>query len=270
MKFVSKDEVDQKIKAGEFPEIIVNVSGGKDSVMALLYILELQPPSKIKMVFRNSPLLFPDVKLYVEWLAKELGVELETLELKRDVMGKILKTAEKEGMIEHGNNRYCKTITKYEGDIEPVEGGLKVLGTRYFESTHRRMRIYFTKQKSYYTYMPIIDKTTDQVWSFFRQSQFPLHWSYKYESRLSCAFCPLMSVNGLAFIRKYYPEFFEFGKKWLNASLKVKSQRPAQVSVLKQLIKRMKLSYVHNLQVLPHANGLKFWYPSDVVKKGAQ
>lgn len=119
--------------------VVVPWSGGKDSTVALLLALEVFPRSKVVAVYTDTGLEFPHTRIYVETMARRLGVELVTTYAGID---EALKKGEKP-MPSH-DNRWCTgmKIEAIERAIARLAEGntLVVIGDRDAESESRAQR----------------------------------------------------------------------------------------------------------------------------------
>jgi len=120
-------------------QIIVPISGGKDSAVALALTTKIVDKNKVKAIYVDTGIDFPENKETVEELASKVGVELITTSAGVDyglLAGKPLPTS---------NNRWCtgrklQALNKAIKEISKNGNILLVVGDRDSESDRRSRR----------------------------------------------------------------------------------------------------------------------------------
>lgn len=201
----------------EWDVIVVNTSGGKDSMATLLMVAEMAREACVleRVVAVHADLgrvEWPGVRELAQEQAEALGVRFEAISRAK---GDLLAQVEARGRWPDSSNRYCtsdqkrdqvaKVLTwlaaeraEFPGKVEgrPVRV-LNCMGFRAEESAARAKRKVMTRdertssgRKEVWTWLPIHDWTLARVWEAIKASG--LRWHRAYDlgmPRLSCVFC---------------------------------------------------------------------------------
>lgn len=213
--------------------IVINSSGGKDSMAAMLHILELADQTGInrsKIVVSHQNLgasEWPGTTELVKAQAAILG--LRCLESSyRDKDGEqvsLLQYARKRGKWPSSTNRWCTA------DFKRGPGGrvlttlsrerpgpiLHIFGFRAEESPARAKRPvlqlnarWSRSTRPVWDYLPIHDWTVEQVWTRVRHSGLPVHPAYALGMpRLSCVMCIFSPKKALLLAGYHNPEILQ-------------------------------------------------------------
>lgn len=222
------------MKLKKYDIIIINSSGGKDSLCALDEIMRLArdqnyPASQIAVSHQDLG--------DMEWKgAKELVIQqaelygLETyISKRRDKDGyeeNLLEYVERRGKWPSNKQRYCTSdfkrgpgarivtmLTKELGKCNV----LYVFGFRADESPSRRKKEVLklnkqltTKKRTVHDYLPIHHWSSERVWSTIKGKNLPYHPAYDLGMpRLSCCFCIFSPFDALVRAGKANPDLLD-------------------------------------------------------------
>lgn len=221
----------------------INTSGGKDSQAMGIEMLKLGIPAR-QLVFIHADLS------EVEWRGT-----LEHAKAQADAAGIpfiVAKARDSQGNDKGWFDMLDQRLNKNQGNVVPVPtpkyrqctsdlkrtpierelkaymraNGFTVLvsceGIRAQESAQRSKRKAFTRLgtmeeagRTAYTWLPIFDMTTDQVFATIAQAGEQPHWAYAAgNERLSCVFCIMGSKTDLANGARHNPELFQTYVTW--------------------------------------------------------
>lgn len=222
------------IDLNSYDLIIINSSGGKDSLCALWEVCRLA--SEQDFPFEKMAVSHQDLG-DMEWKgAKELVEKqadlfgLKTYYSKRkDKNGKaetLLEYVERRGKWPSSKQRYCTSdfkrgpggtvvtaLTKELGQCKV----LYVFGFRKDESPSRSKKESLklntqltTKKREVYDWLPIHDWDLKKVWSTIHQNNLPYHPAYDLGMpRLSCCFCIFSPFDALVLAGEENPELLD-------------------------------------------------------------
>lgn len=222
--------------------IIVNSSGGKDSICSLFQICEMakkQNYSKTKIVVSHQDLgkvEWKGVKELVEKQSEFFGVKTY-FSKRRNFKGyeeNMLEYVDRRGMWPSNTQRWCTSdfkrgpgqrvvtmLTKEMGKCKV----LYVFGFRKDESPARSKKTSWkknkkltTKKRLVYDYLPIHSWSTKKVWKTIKENNLPYHFAYDLGMpRLSCVFCVFSPFDALVIAGKENPlllnEYVDMEKK---------------------------------------------------------
>ncbi|WP_422105554.1 phosphoadenosine phosphosulfate reductase family protein [Winogradskyella sp.] len=223
-----------KIDLNKYDLVVVNSSGGKDSVCALYMIVSMAkhqkfPLSRIKVSHQDlGDMEWKGTKELVKKQAAMFGlfVEIEKRIDKNGYAEDLLEYVERRGMWPSRNQRYCtsdfkrapgdKVIRRLSNKID-AKRVLSVFGFRKEESPQRakKKRLSLIKRlttntREVYECNPILHWTTDRVWSCINNHSLPYHDAYaKGMPRLSCIFCIFSPFDALVVAGKENPELLD-------------------------------------------------------------
>ena len=208
----------EELKADSKTLFICSHSGGKDSQAMYAHLKGRIPSNRLIVVHSDLG--------RVEWegtlahVKKYLSHDLKVIKAPD-----LLAMVEKRGMWPDGKVRYCTNNLKTDlilklADELAREGGfnqiVNCLGIRAEESNKRAEKIPFefdskksapTKGRFIYTWLPIFEWTTRDVFKFIEVNGELPHYAYlKGMSRLSCRFCVLANKADLKLSASLNPE----------------------------------------------------------------
>lgn len=218
----------------EYDIVIINSSGGKDSLCALWEVCNIA----IKQDYDLAHIVVSHQDLgEAEWPGtKELVIEqanlfgLETLISKRrDQTGyeeTLLEYAERRGKWPSSKQRWCTSDFKRGPGARVVTARTKgmssvkvlyVFGFRKDESPARSKKEVLkvnkqltTKKRVVHDWLPIHNWTTKKVWETIKQNKLPYHPAYDFGMpRLSCCFCIFSPFDALVVAGIHNPELLE-------------------------------------------------------------
>lgn len=217
----------------KFRWIVINSSGGKDSVAALVAMMQMAHAQGIprdRFVVSHQDLgdmEWPGVKELVQKQADVFGLRTEFSKY-RNKEGQeltLLDYVRKRGKWPSSKQRYCtsdfkrgpgsRIITKLRR--EDPGHILQVFGFRSDESPSRKRKEVMTQNKRISTkrwevwdYLPIHRMTEEDVYNTCKQYQMPMHPAYELGMpRLSCCFCIFAPKAALMVAGKHNPELLD-------------------------------------------------------------
>lgn len=176
----------------------VAFSGGKDSIVVLDLVQRagvkhdthfsqttVDPPEVIRYIREHYP--------YVTWERPRMSM---------------FKLIEKKGMLPTRFVRFCCSELKEIGGA----GRTVTTGIRWEESRFRADRAVYEQSKrvkSKWFLHPIIDWTTDDVWTYIRSRNLPYCCLYdEGKTRIGCIMCPMQGPKGMLLDAERYPKFY--------------------------------------------------------------
>lgn len=215
----------------QYSKVIINTSGGKDSICAIWEICRIAeeqnyPKENIVLSYQDlSNMVWPDTKQLIIQHAKYFGLQLYITQ-RRTKSGKsetILDYAKRRGKWPSNKQRWCTSDFKRGPGAKVVtmlckEGRvLYVFGFRKEESPSRKKKPVLklnnsltTKKRRVEEYLPIHDWPVQKVWETIKQNNIPYHWAYDVGmKRLSCMFCIFSPLSALAIAGKHNPKLLD-------------------------------------------------------------
>ena len=168
--------------------VVVPLSGGKDSTLCLVVAVKTFGSEKVRAVYVDTGLEFPQTREYVETICSKLGVELTVLRapLREEVV-------RRQELPTHGN-RWCTQIKigVLEKYIQSINGRkLVVVGDRDAESRSRSWRATVRVQNDVVYVAPIKPWSTAQVQVSLLNLSIPMNPLYELGFyRIGCYICP--------------------------------------------------------------------------------
>lgn len=223
-----------KIELNKYDLVVVNSSGGKDSICALHMIVGMAKHQNYplnKIIVSHQDLGEAEWSGTIDLVKKQaakygLFVEVEKRIDKNGHEESLLEYVERRGKWPSRNQRYCtsdykrapgdKVIRRLANKINAKEV-LSVFGFRKEESPHRakkkRLSIIkrlTTKSRNVYECNPILHWTTDRVWNCIKNNNIPYHFAYNLGMpRLSCCFCIFSPFDALVVSGEANPELLD-------------------------------------------------------------
>lgn len=176
----------------------VAFSGGKDSIV----VLDLVQRAGVKYDahFSQTTVDPPEVTSYIKTHYPEVIWEKPRMSMFQLIM--------KKGMLPTRQIRFCCSELKEIGG----RGRTVVTGIRWEESRFRANRGVFEESRRVKGKMflnPIIDWTTDDVWSYIRSRGMPYCSLYdEGKTRIGCIMCPLQGEKGMRQDAERYPKYY--------------------------------------------------------------
>jgi len=237
-----------ELSLSDYDKIIINSSGGKDSLCAIFEICRQAKEQSYN--FENIVVSHQDLGK-MEWEGtKELAskqAELFGLRImfskRKDKNGyeeNLLEYILRRGKFPSNKQRFCtsdfkrgpgqRVVTELTKGI-PKSKILYVFGFRAEESASRKKKeVYIlnknltTKSREVFDYLPIHDWNINKVWETIKGNGLPYHYAYDLGMpRLSCAFCIFSPLDALVIAGinnpKLLDEYIEI-EKTINHSFK--------------------------------------------------
>ncbi len=196
---------------GNTRHVYVAVSGGADSTAAAILAVEALGTSKVRLVYADTGMEFPESRETVERLASYLGVKLDIVKSRFDPIREIARR----GLMTR-NNRWCTRILKLEPlrEYYRVKNASVIIdGSRSFESWNRALNERVGVNPAIpqvKRILPILYWTRIEVQAFLQLRKAPINPLYeKGLSRIGCIMCPAMTLNEIRTAYSLYPEFYE-------------------------------------------------------------
>jgi 3'-phosphoadenosine 5'-phosphosulfate sulfotransferase (PAPS reductase)/FAD synthetase len=200
-------------------ELVINFSGGKDSCAMLHYLCTQYPHLNKSVVFANTGWEHADAVEWVKERVKPYGLQAHIV---RNENINFLSMVLKRKKFPSPSIRQCTSDLK----VAPIEKWIRrnyngkvvinCLGLRSSESRNRakkpalRRNPKLTNSKRVvWDWLPIKNWTDEQVFSYLRENDIPLHPCYQYLSRFSCRVCIFMSLHDLRQVKEHDPKAFK-------------------------------------------------------------
>ena len=221
----------EMVEAGAL--VVVNHSGGKDSMAMFEVIKPLVPPENLVVVHADlgNEVEWAGVKDHIRENIDGLPLEIAEAIYKDGTEKNFLNMVEKRGMWPSKKVRFCTSDLK-RGPIEKVVRHISkerdnklivdCIGYRREESTDRaKLDVWKYDAKNskagrtWIKYSPILELTEAEVWRIIADAGKEPHWAYKKGmKRLSCCFCVLAKESDLRTAAKLAPP--ELVKKYTD------------------------------------------------------
>lgn len=189
-------------------KLAVAFSGGKDSLVALHFALQVNPD--IPVIFNNTTVEFSETVDFVHSLAKEWGFNLQIT----NPHSSFLADVKKHGWATH-DDRWCCRPYKDEPAFRFLsENGIaaEVTGTTRTESIYRRSLTPLKlpkKNPGIIRVNPIYDWNEWEIWRYIREQKLPYNPLYdKGYRRVGCWCCPLNGWTHYRRLMKTAPKLF--------------------------------------------------------------
>jgi 3'-phosphoadenosine 5'-phosphosulfate sulfotransferase (PAPS reductase)/FAD synthetase len=225
-------------------QVIVSVSGGKDSAALMQYAIENFPKDKLVCVHAKIDIDWNETLGVVQAQVKHYGLPLVIVEAvdkagnPKGFLSQLTsprvdrKTGEtKEYQFPSMGQRWCTSMLKV-GPIDKYARSLKgnvlvLIGERREESSQRaKLEAWRPDVENSKTgrvvvkCSPILDLTEAQVWAIIEKNNIPTHPCYSWGvSRASCAICIFSSDKEILLAAKHAPEIVA---KYIAAESKIK------------------------------------------------
>jgi len=210
----------------EGKKTFVLFSGGKDSLCALTYTIEVVKAYNVKCSLKaihvNTGISLPGVEDYVKNVCNMLGVKLIVLKPEKSFEEYVLENG-----IPGRNRRWCCRVLKMEPIKKYIKRvrGEKILidGVRRDESPRRSTRKIMTWFRYFPcpTVSPILYWTSEEVELFIRSRRLPVNPVYSTLDMSGECICGVFATKKMFLkIKKEYPQFFQ---RLLNVEKLVKT-----------------------------------------------
>lgn len=233
---ILKREIPDDYLKGDKP-LIVNFSGGKDSLTCLLLALEVS--DNVECMYMDAGFELPNTLPYVRERCKDFGLKLHVSHPERDRVKhrtipkdvcKLTDYIRYYGYFPSAVNRWCSIwckqrpgkvyIRKTWGKTELY----KLVGVRRKESQHRGF-VYGSKKAikrfggrynrpdnemvGCRLIYPVLDWSTDDIWAFLKERRIEVHDGYKLFGVSGCKWCPVHKPEVVRKIAEVYPNLYD-------------------------------------------------------------
>lgn len=223
----TKAELDQLIASGAL--FVANHSGGKDSQVQLIRLLERVPASQLVVVHASlGPMEWPGAMELARDQAAAAGLPFIVATASKTLLEMVERRFEVRPEVPSwpsASTRQCTSDLK-RGPIQrevrryAKANGFKTivncLGLRAQESPGRAKRVVFSRMGisnsvlTWFEWLPVHDMRTDEVFGAIAAAGQRPHHAYALgNDRLSCIFCVMASKPDLRNGRVHHPELFE-------------------------------------------------------------
>ncbi len=220
----------------------VAFSGGKDSAVLLSLVKKALPKDSFVVIFGDTGMEFPDTYAAVEATRKECesdGTPFYSAcshfnpDDSWDLFGPPARVL-----------RWCCSVHKSTPQtlkMREITGkdnyiGLDFVGVRAAESIARSKYDYENfgkKQKGQYSYNPILEWTSAEIWIYIYMNDIHINEAYKKgNSRAGCLFCPMSGGASDYFRRNSYEQEIDRYVEHIKKSYSSKNERQVQSYIL--------------------------------------
>ena len=217
-----REKLDEYLKTHPYDEMIISVSGGKDSTVASHMSMDIcEKYGNVRVLFGNTT---NETHYTYRYVKKMYGDKLEIANPKEGFYGWCLKG----GFIPTRFTRACCAIFK-EGNITPYLDNTKKLvqicGIRRDESKTRSEYTQIRKgkwedklaQMNWDMYLPTIEFDDLDVWSYILSKNIEFNTLYKFGyGRVGCTNCPYRSDYELQLNAYFLPTYDKNWRKLLS------------------------------------------------------
>jgi phosphoadenosine phosphosulfate reductase len=202
----------KKLVGGEYRDIAVSFSGGKDSLATLL--LSLDAGLKPKVLFVDTGLEFEETKAHIQEIAELFGLEVQR-ESAKDVFWRDVPNFGPPGK----DFRWCCKTCKLGPTVRLIkrhypDGVVSLIGQRAYESEQRARKGKRWKNPwvpGQLGISPIQDWTALHVWLYIFEKDVPYNiWYDRGLERIGCWLCPASDMADLEIVKEFYPDY----EKW--------------------------------------------------------
>lgn len=221
------------ITLANYDAVIINTSGGKDSLCSIWEICRLAeaqgyPKERIALSHQElGRMEWPGTKELVLKHAELFGLQVYfSRRMSNGQEDTILDYVARRGQWPSSAARFCTSEFKRAPGAKVVrnlatkgnwKSILHVFGFRAEESPARAKRAPLainerltTKGREVFDYLPIHDWTLDKVWQTIRENNLPYHYAYDLGMpRLSCVFCIFSPADALIIAGMNNPELLD-------------------------------------------------------------
>lgn len=194
-------------------ELVVNFSGGKDSIVMLHYLVNKHPNVKKHVVFADTGWEHTDAEKWCRNIVEEqFGLPLHVVKNPNDFFAMVRRR----GMFPSPKNRQCTSDLKRNPIQKWVRQNVKdtiiinCLGLRAAESPARAKKARMVRnasqtnsRRTVWDWLPIHNWTDAQVYQYIADNGLPMHPVYQYLTRFSCQVCIYMSAHDLRQVHQY-------------------------------------------------------------------
>jgi len=198
--------------------VIVNISGGKDSTVAVLETLKRYSKEDITLCWQDTGAEYAETEGHVGLLATTFDLPLVTLRHPEGFFG----LAERRGFWPTPDCRQCTAYLKRDlfgswlrknrvGNETVVVSGIRADESRSRAKLPewRKSDELSTKAHSVHLWNPCLDMTAQQVFDRIAAEGLPLHPCYEFSPRCSCWLCIFQHPNVVRAYAEQRPDMYE-------------------------------------------------------------
>lgn len=190
--------------------LVVAVSGGKDSLVTLHLALEVNP--NIPVLYNNTTVEFPESTDFVHRLAKEWNFDLHVTMPEKSFFAAVKDC----GWATHEDRWCCKPYKDAPASefLTKKKIFAEITGTTRTESIYRRSLTPFKnpKKEPYIIRVnPVYDWNSWEIWRYIRENELPYNCLYDQGyRRIGCWCCPLNGPSHYRRLKKTHPKLHDF------------------------------------------------------------
>ena len=217
-----------------FTTYIVSYSGGKDSTATLLWAIDNLPREKLRVVFADTTVEWPETYQYLNYIEDVLEIKIDRIQagdfpLPPTRSGRSRESAaygtsfyemvRLVGRWPMARYRFCNTYLKrwpLRLYAEQFPNPVQIEGTRREESSkrankpqfepHGRDNVHGGGLKSLPIFRPVIDWTKENVWNYLKEHEIRPNPVYNYAIRCGCWLCPMARRSEVLNFCRVHPE----------------------------------------------------------------
>jgi len=220
----AEDSLEQKITlpdppqdvlefAGRFEHIVVEFSGGKDSLLALLWTKniceKLERPFEARFVETGAE--FPDLVSYICRFCKDQKITFRLIMAKQNIVEHYVKKGKwPDTIFRDCQHRFINEVLD-SATATPADKTLKIRGGRPEQKVARTPKAaYTTNAQGFHLYAPYYEMPLTEYAELLKKVQ-PLLWPGYAQGfkRTACWICPFQTPEQWEAMRKYYPPLWE-------------------------------------------------------------
>jgi len=192
---------------------IVSYSGGKDSTALLLWAIAKYGKQNIIVVAADTGAEFPETFNYFEYIKRKLGVKVH---IAKSDKWDFFSYCRYRQMFPSSGIRFCTSRLKTEPIAKWITANcnrkedIMLTGERREESNKRAgyEPDYYNKVSRIQGHRPILNLSTNEVFTAIRQAGLEPHPVYQHWTRLGCYCCVFNTNDEWVTLHRYWPELF--------------------------------------------------------------
>jgi len=195
-------------------KVIVQISGGVDSTVAVLEALKRYPKDELLLVWEDTGAEYYETEAHVRTIAHSLGLPLYILKPEMNYWEWIRHF----GYFPRPQYRFCtsrlkeRVFKKWIRENRVILGDeiIAVSGIRAEESRSRsKLLPYDQIAKGIYRWLPCFEMSKNEVKERVKAEGLPIHPAYDFATRLSCWCCIFAHPNEVRPYAEEHPELYE-------------------------------------------------------------
>ena len=211
-----------KLKSETRPEadkVIVNFSGGKDSTVAILKVLEAYPKERVVLCFQDTGAEYLETEPIVEKVARLFELPLVILRNDRNFWDLVKRWH----IFPAPHCRYCTQYLKFKPLFKWLKENKEMLGQRIILVSGIRGEESLSRSKlpewdipretldglEIIKWYPCLQLKEQEVFEIIRAEGLPLNPCYKFSKRCSCWACIFQRKEAVRTYAEMHPDLYE-------------------------------------------------------------